>query len=79
MVRYLAPLAIGSLLAIGCADSLNSPPSTQPTTADERQAAILKDPFGYGGNTDKVDITGGDIKTLDQKAMKKDLDALFNP
>lgn len=64
--------------------------SDEGPSARERQEKALRDPFGYGpdkelmngGKTDEVDptdISGGGTRTLDKKALKRDLDAVFNP
>jgi hypothetical protein len=66
-------------MVAGCADTNKQSPTTQPLTADQRQAQVLQDPFGYGGDTEKVDITGGGIRDFDKKAFKRDMDAVFNP
>jgi hypothetical protein len=76
-VRYVVLGAVACVFGIGCAE--NPKPTTQPTGVRERQDAALRDPFGYGGSTDKVDITGGDVTTFDKKAFKKDVDTVLNP
>jgi hypothetical protein len=79
-VRYIAPLAFVSLLAIGCADTnKDSQPTTRPLSVRERHEQALKDPFSYGGDTENVDVSGGDTNTLDKKALKRDIDTVFNP
>jgi hypothetical protein len=72
-------LSFASFVAIGCADSNKEGPTTRPMTVRERHEAALKDPFSYGGETENIDVSGGDIRTLDKKALKRDLDAVFNP
>jgi hypothetical protein len=67
-------VAMCALIA-GCADSGHS----SKTTAADHQAAVLKDPFSYGGDTEKVDITGGGISEYDKKAMKRDVDSVLSP
>jgi hypothetical protein len=55
-----------------------------------RQDAALNDPFGYGpdandviknapSSPDRTDVTGGGMGHFDKDAMKRDLDAVFNP
>lgn len=83
-VRYFAAVALGafvSFLAIGCADSNKNggAPTTRPMSVRERQEQALKDPFSYGGETENVDVSGGDTRTLDKKALKRDIDSVFNP
>jgi hypothetical protein len=48
-------------------------------TVRERHEAALKDPFKYGGETENLDVSGGDTQTLDKKALKRDIDSVFNP
>jgi hypothetical protein len=81
LVRYLVLVLFACVPVIGCADSGHSggEPTTRPMTMQERQDAAMRDPYGYGGNTDKYDMTGGDISHYDKKAMKRDLDSVFNP
>ena len=66
----------GSLCFCGCQ---HNEPTSRPAGAYERQEAALNDPFGYSPHMDKPDISGGDLKTLDKKAMKKDIDHVLNP
>ena len=66
------------LTALGCADN-HGQPTTRPLTADEKQAAVMKDPWGYGGSPEKVDITGGPIGEFNKKAFSKDVDTVMNP
>jgi hypothetical protein len=67
-----------SLLLGGCADNQGQP-GAQRQTADSKQESVLKDPMGYGGSTEKVDITGGGISNFDKKSFNKDVDTVFNP
>jgi hypothetical protein len=69
--------AIGSLFAVGCAET--SKPTTQPSTVRERQDAALQDPFGYGGSTEKIDITGGGLTDFNKNSFKRDVDSVMNP
>ena len=80
-VRYSAVVAFVSVLAIGCADSNKNSgtPTTRPLSVREQHEAALKDPFSYGGETENVDVSGGDTQTLDKKALKRDIDSVFNP
>jgi len=79
-VRYFAAIAFGSALAVGCADSnKNGAPTTRPLSVRERHENALKDPFSYGGETESIDVSGGDTNTLDKKALKRDIDSVFNP
>jgi hypothetical protein len=64
-------------LIVGCAD--NKEPTTQPSDIHDRQAQALEDPMGYKADTDRIDISGGDIGHYDPKAMRRDMDAVFNP
>lgn len=64
------------LLAVGCS---HNQPTSRPVGAYERQEAALRDPFGYSPEMGKANISGGDLKTLDKKAMKKDIDHVLNP
>ena len=78
VVRYLVTLAMTGGFAVGCADNSKSQ-TTAPASADQRQDATLQDPWSYGGNPEKVDMTGGDLGTFDKKAFKRDVDAVLNP
>jgi hypothetical protein len=78
-VRYIAAVSICLAFVAGCADTNKSQPTTRPLTVRERHEAALKDPFSYGGETESIDVSGGDTETLDKKALKRDLDAVFNP
>lgn len=78
-VRYLALVGFAFVAFTGCADTNKGQPTTRPMTVRERQEAALKDPFSYGGDTENVDVSGGDTRTLDKKALKRDIDAVFNP
>jgi hypothetical protein len=78
-VRYIALMAFASLLAVGCADTNKGQPTTRPLTVQEQHEAALKDPFNYGGDTENMDVSGGDTRTLDKKALKHDIDSVFNP
>ena len=78
-VRYIVLLSFVSLVALGCADSNKNGPTTRPMTVRERHEAALQDPFSYGGDTENIDVSGGDTSTLDKKALKRDIDAVFNP
>ena len=69
-------LALLGLAAFGCS---HKQPTSRPAGAYERQEAALSDPFGYSPDMGKADISGGDLKTLDKKAMRKDIDHVFNP
>ena len=71
------------LLGTGCE-------SDEGPSAYDRQEKAMKDPFSYGpdgslvngGKNDELDptdISGGGTGTLDKKAFKRDLDAVFNP
>lgn len=78
-VRYLALIGFAFLVFAGCADTNKSQPTTRPLTVRERHEAALKDPFNYGGETENLDVSGGDTNTLDKKALTRDIDAVFNP
>lgn len=64
----------------GCADG-NKPPSTQPSSLQDRQDQALRDPFGYGPTTNekRYDISGGGLKDFDRDAFRRDVDRVFNP
>jgi hypothetical protein len=73
-------MSFASLGAIGCADTnKNGQPTTRPMSVRERQEAALKDPFNYGNDNETIDVSGGDTQTLDKKALKRDIDTVFNP
>jgi hypothetical protein len=74
----LTAFAMLVLAALGCADN-HQQPTTRPLSADEKQAAVMKDPWGYGATGENVDITGGKISEFDKKAFKKDVDTVFSP
>ena len=61
---------------VGCASRR---PTTQPSSARDRQDAAMHDPFAYKPDMSDTDISGGDIGTLDRKAMKKDVNNVLNP
>lgn len=65
----------GSFVLIGCSDNHAT---TQPMTMEQKQEALLRDPFSYK-NDQNVDISGGKINELDRNALKKDLNHVFNP
>jgi hypothetical protein len=83
-VRYInlaVMLIAGCALLSGCADDK---PAPHEMSVRERQDAALKDPFGYGPNTQgdlmqKEHISGGGIGDFDKKAMKRDLDDVLSP
>src|SRR4051812_14363879 len=79
LFRYsgLVILVFAALAVAGC--SSNNPPSTQPSSAADRQDAALRDPFGYSPNAGKADISGGSVDHYDKNAMRKDLDHVLNP
>jgi hypothetical protein len=80
-VRYLPALfTIGAILFLnaGCADD-NKQPTTRPMTMQEKQDALLHDPMGTQLVHEKRDVSGGDLKTFDKGAFKKDLDDVLNP
>jgi hypothetical protein len=66
-------------MGIGCADTNKGHPTTRPMTVRERQEAALKDPFSYGNDDETYDVSGGDTRTLDKRALKRDIDSVFNP
>jgi hypothetical protein len=53
-------------------------PTTQPVSASDRQDAAMRDPFGYKPDMSN-DISGGEYNEYDKKAMRKDIDHVFNP
>ncbi len=64
--------------------------SDEGPTAHDRQDAAMRDPFNYNPDSDLMtsgkkddvdptDISGGGTGTLDRKALKRDLDSVFNP
>lgn len=73
--RRLALAAMAGAAAMlwvgaGCSDNRQ--------TAEERQAEMLRNPFGVESD-DRMDVSGGPVHRLDRDAMKKDLDNVFNP
>lgn len=56
--------------ALSCSD--NATPS-----GPQRQAELLRDPFGY--KMDDNDISGGNISEFDRDAFKKDIGNVLNP
>ena len=83
-VRYLRPSAFvcGFIVCLclaspGCAEKKN-PPSTQPTTLEQRQDAMLRDPMGYKDEP-PADVSGGKLGQFDKGAFKKDLDHVLSP
>ena len=78
-VRYIAAISILLPFVASCADTNKAQPTTRPLTVREQHEAALKDPFSYGGETENIDVSGGDTRTLDKRALKRDIDAVFNP
>ena len=78
-VRYIGAISILLPFVASCADTNKSQPTTRPLTVREQHEAALKDPFSYGGETENIDVSGGDTRTLDKRALKRDIDAVFNP
>ena len=83
LLRVLLPFTIYHLpftivLLAGCT---STHPTTQPTSAADRQDAAMRDPFGYKPDmSDSNNISGGGgVSDYDRKAMRKDLDHVFNP
>ena len=79
-VRYLAGITILAAVCCvggGCVDKKSA--DEQGTTIQQRQEAALQDPFSVEPDQSRYDVSGGDIRTLDRKALKRDLDTLFNP
>lgn len=73
----------GFILFAGCE-------SHEGPSARDRQDAAMKDPFNYNpdadlmqqGRKDEVDptdISGGGTGEFNKKALKRDLDSVFNP
>lgn len=62
-----------AFLLVLCLSCVDTNPSAQ-----ERQEALLRDPFGYKTD-DKQDISGGQIHQLDRDALRKDLGNVLNP
>ena len=61
----------------GCASHKGA--TTRPMTADERQDAALRDPFGYSPNVKQENVSGGKTGEYDRNAMRKDIDHVLNP
>ncbi|HSV13673.1 MAG TPA: hypothetical protein VLI90_05400 [Tepidisphaeraceae bacterium] len=61
----------------GCAE--NKPPSTQPTSMEDRQNAAMNDPMNYKPQFGNGDISGGDINHFDRDGFNKDLHDVLNP
>ncbi|MGH7176456.1 MAG: hypothetical protein ACREJC_03660 [Tepidisphaeraceae bacterium] len=72
MARVIGFLA----LFAGCADSGSA---SQSQSVKQRQAEALRDPFSYGPDDEKRDLSGGDINQLDKKALRRDVDSVMNP
>ena len=71
-----AELLLLVLVGAGCVSDKN--PTTRPSVYD-RQEQALDDPFGYSPEMSPADVSGGKINQYDRKAMRKDLDHVFNP
>lgn len=70
-------IVAGLLLTfVGCT---TGPTETRAERARKKQEQALRDPYGYGGDLDNYDISGGDINHFDRDAFRKDMDDLFNP
>lgn len=67
---------MGMQLLAGCASKDGK---TQAEKSRDRQEQALRDPYGYGGQLETHDISGGDIGHFDRDAFQKDMDDLFNP
>ena len=67
-------VCVVAVVFAGCASST---PTTQPTTPDQRQEAILNDPMGYKPAMDH-DISGGDISHFG-KGLNNDINDVLNP
>jgi hypothetical protein len=66
-------------LLASCADNH---PTTRPSTVEDRQAAALRDPFGYSPFDDKNDknqVSDPNVSTYDKEGMKRDIDHVLNP
>ena len=76
-------LALASLLialaGTSCVVTGDKKPTSRPSGMSERQAAAMRDPFNYGGNTENVDISGGNLNELNRDAFKRDMDHVLNP
>jgi len=70
----LIALSLAPFVAMGCA----SGPSQDQMDRD-RQAAALKDPFGYNPDPHKSEDTVSGNGEFDKDAFKKDLDHVINP
>jgi hypothetical protein len=70
------PFAI--LLCAGCT---SAHPTTQPVSATDRQNAAMRDPMGYKPDMSDTNTISGDggVADYDKKAMRKDIDHVFNP
>jgi hypothetical protein len=77
-VRYvIVGLAVCTLLA-ACVDKKQ--PTSQPTSARERQEQALRDPYSVGrDDEERYDISGGETREFDRKAFKRDWDSFWNP
>ena len=62
----------GLIIMSGCADD------SKKLSASQQQDAILKDPSAYKPAFGQ-DISGGNITTLDQNGLNRDLDHALNP
>lgn len=64
------------LLFSGCADTKG--PTSRPMTAQQRQDAAMRDPFGYGpkqdgSGSDIPSVSGGGVGDFDRKSFDRDL------
>ena len=76
MVRYLC----SSVFICGCfCFSLGCADSNRPESTKDRQERALSDPMGYKTDTEKVDISGGDIGHFDKGGFKKDVNDVLSP
>ena len=82
-VRYFRSTCLAAVAAViagglivGCSDE--SQPTTQPADIHARQQQALKDPMAYGPG-DPETVSGNNPNGIDKKAMKKDVDAFWNP
>ena len=77
--RIVAVLLSGVIIVAtsGCRSD-KKPPTTQPSSMQERQSEALADPFGYKVMEDE-DISGGKLHEYKKGSMKKDLDNVLNP
>ena len=79
----LLPSALSLGLAGGIGCTQNAAPTTRPTTrplsANDRQDAAMRDPFGYSPNPGRTDVSGGGLTDFDRDGFNRDLKNALDP